>query len=100
MKHYAGLDISLEETAIGILDETGRIVPVGARGQALSLRVQSLRDEPARSRSRLGRLALLTPSYGGLGADREEKRVTHGNNRSEADHQEQLDRNNPNQRGS
>jgi transposase len=26
MKHYAGLDVSLEETAICIVDENGRIV--------------------------------------------------------------------------
>ncbi len=77
-----------------------RVVPVGTMGQAISLRVQSLRAEPARSRDRLGRLALLTPSCGGLCADREEKRVTHGSDRAELDHQEQLDRNRPNQRRS
>ena len=76
-----------------------RIVPVGTMGEAISLRVQSLQAELARSRNRLGRLAFLTPSCGGLCADREEKRVTHGNDKPEAGHQEQLDRNHPNQRG-
>lgn len=33
---------------------------------------------PRRSRDRLRRLAFLTPSCGGLRADREEKRVTRG----------------------
>jgi hypothetical protein len=33
---------------------------------------------PRRSRDRLRHLALLTPSCGGRGADREEKRVIHG----------------------
>ena len=46
---------------------------------------------PRRSRDRLRRLALLTPSC----ADREEKRVTHGNGLSR---EEQLDPRNPNQR--
>ncbi len=26
MEHYAGLDVSLEETAIAVVDETGRTV--------------------------------------------------------------------------
>ena len=51
---------------------------------------------PRRSRDRLRRLALLTPSCGGQGADREEKRVTYGNGRR---HEEQLDTKHPNQRG-
>ena len=50
---------------------------------------------PRRSRDRLGRLALLTPSCGGQSADREEKRVTYGNGWR---HEEQLDPNNANQR--
>ena len=33
MKHYAGLDVSLEETAICILDKTGRVVAVGTRAR-------------------------------------------------------------------
>ena len=51
---------------------------------------------PRRSRDRLGRLALLTPSCGGQSADREEKRVTYGNGWR---HEEQLDTRHPNQRG-
>ena len=48
----------------------------------------------------MGRFALLTPSCGGLCADREEKRVTCGNeiNRWRGKKQEQLDSNDPNQR--
>ena len=30
MNHYAGLDVSLEETAICVVDGTGRIVKGGA----------------------------------------------------------------------
>ena len=51
---------------------------------------------PRRSRDRLGRLALLTPSCGGQSVDREEKRVTYGNGWR---HEEQLDTRHPNQRG-
>jgi hypothetical protein len=49
----------------------------------------------------LGRLALLTPPCGGQCADREEKRVAHGNeiNRQQGRKQEQLDFRDPNQRG-
>ncbi|PWJ84711.1 hypothetical protein C8D77_13114 [Mesorhizobium loti] len=43
------------------------------------------------------RLALLTPSCGGQSADREEKRVTCGTVQKKM--QEQLDLNDPNQRG-
>ena len=52
---------------------------------------------PRRSRDRLRRLALLTPSCGGHAprADREEKRVTYGNGLRR---EEWLDPNNPNQR--
>src|SRR3954465_4684413 len=68
-------------------------------GEAISLRVQSLRIT-ARSWDRLRRFALLTPSCGGPSADREEKRVTRGSamirTRTE---QEQLDLPDPNQRG-
>ena len=48
----------------------------------------------------MGRLALLTPSCGGQCADREEKRVAHGNeiNRQHGKKQEQLDLRDPNQR--
>ena len=49
----------------------------------------------------MGRLALLTPSCGGQRADREEKRVTHGNEIPTAGKrkkQDQLDFTNPNQR--
>ena len=48
----------------------------------------------------MGRLALLTPSCGGQRADREEKRVAHGNeiNRQQGRRQEQLDFKDPNQR--
>src|ERR1700722_2495755 len=66
-------------------------------GEAISLSVQSRRAAmPRRSRDRLGRLALLTPSCGGQSADREEKRVTYGNGWR---HEEQLDTRHPNQRG-
>ena len=51
---------------------------------------------PRRSRDRLRRLALLTPSCGGPRADREEKRVIHGRDMTK---EEQLDSRNPNQRG-
>ena len=49
----------------------------------------------------MGRLALLTPPCGGQCADREEKRVAHGNeiNRQQGKTQEQLDFRDPNQRG-
>ena len=49
----------------------------------------------------MGRLALLTPPCGGQCADREEKRVAHGNeiNRQQGKTQEQLDLRDPNQRG-
>ena len=73
---------------------------MGTMGKAISFRVLSLRAKPARSCNRLGRFALLTPSCGGLCADREEKRVTCGNeiNRWRGKKQEQLDSNDPNQR--
>jgi len=49
----------------------------------------------------LGRLAPLTPSCGGHRVDREEKRVTHGNEAAAADEKseqkhELLDETNPN----
>ena len=88
-------EVVQEEQTHELAEGVKRIVPVRTRGQAISLRVQNLRAEPARSRDRLGRLALLTPSCGGLCADRKEKRVTHGSDRSEPGYQEQLDRNVP-----
>ena len=33
MKYFAGLDVSLEETAICVVDESGRIVKEGAGGE-------------------------------------------------------------------
>ena len=48
-------------------DEGGcRVVPVGTMGETISLRVRSRRAAmPKRSRDRLRRLALMTPSCGG-----------------------------------
>jgi hypothetical protein len=46
--------------------------------EVISLRVRNRRHAAFRSRDRLRRLVLLTPSCGGRSADREEKRVTHG----------------------
>ena len=55
------------------------VVPVGTMGEVTPLSVRNRRAVmPRRSRDRLRHLALLTPSCGGRGADREEKRVIHG----------------------
>ncbi|MER9826730.1 hypothetical protein NKJ50_33740, partial [Mesorhizobium sp. M0115] len=67
-------------------------------GEAISLRVLNLPNQGSQGRETdLRRLALLTPSYGGPSADREEKRVTCGTVREKV--QEHLDHNDPNQRG-
>jgi hypothetical protein len=42
MNHYAGLDVSLEETAICVVDGTGRGGSCTRRGQRASLRRWSL----------------------------------------------------------
>lgn len=52
---------------------------MGTRGEAISLRVRNRRNISGRSWDGLRRLAFLTPCRGGLHADREEKRVTRGN---------------------
>ena len=55
------------------------VVPVGAMGEVISLRVRNRRVVmPRRSRDRLRHLALLNPIMRRPRADREEKRVIHG----------------------
>jgi len=56
---------------------------VGTMGQAISLRVPSLRAISQGRGSDWDAFALLTPSCGGPSADREEKRETHGNGTSD-----------------
>jgi len=58
MRHYAGLDVSLEETAICVVDEAGRIVKAGPR------------RDPARSERTGGAGQLLPGSRPEGGADR------------------------------
>jgi hypothetical protein len=47
------------------LKEPSRVVPVGTMDEVISLRVRNRRHDALRSRDRLGRLVLLTPSCGG-----------------------------------
>ena len=69
MKHYAGLDVSLEETAICVVDQAGRIVkearvlsePAALVGffQALGLTVERIGLESSVGRN--GRFSPLSP---------------------------------------
>jgi hypothetical protein len=71
-------------------------------GKAIPLRVRSRRARAPKVVKQMGRLALLTSPCGGQCADREEKRVAHGNeiDRQQGKKQEQLDFRDPNQRRS
>ena len=69
-------------------------------GEAIPLRAQSLQAQAGKVVEQIGTPALLIPSCGGLSADREEKRVTHGSDTAQPNRvQEQLDFRDPNQRG-
>jgi hypothetical protein len=77
-----------------------RIVPVGTMGKTISLRVQSLRAAACKVVVQIGTPCLPDPIMRRPCADREEKRVTHRSDTIPiARDQEQLDLNNPNQRG-
>ena len=60
------------------------VVPVGTMGEVTPVECPEPQgsNSPQSSRDRLRHLALLTPSCGGRGADREEKRVIHGKRQS------------------
>ena len=68
-------------------------------GQAISLRVQSLRVQARKVVKQIGTSCLPDPIMRRPSVDREEKRVTHGSDtiRTKSD-QEQLDLTDPNQR--
>jgi hypothetical protein len=69
-------------------------------GQAISLRVRNLRVQARKVVKQIETPCPPDPIMRRLCADREEKRVTHGATRSRREgDQEQLDVNNPNQRG-
>jgi hypothetical protein len=69
-------------------------------GEAIPLRAQSLQAQAGKVVEQIGTPALLIPSCGGLSADCEEKRVTHGSDTAQPNRgQEQLDFRDPNQRG-
>ena len=74
-----------------------QIVPVGTMGKAISLRVQSLRARARKVVKQIETPRLPDPIMRRPCADREEKRVTRGNETE--DRKEQLDLNDPNQRG-
>jgi len=73
---------------------------VGTMGQATSLRVRSLQAQARKVVKQIEAPCSPDPIMRRPRADREEKRVTHGGDKhdQEAD-QEQLDPENPNQRG-
>ena len=69
-------------------------------GQAISVRVQSLRAQARKVVKQIETPGSPDPIMRRLRADREEKRVTRGIDRYRTKHQqEQLDPTNPNQRG-
>ena len=73
---------------------------MGTRGQATSLRVQSLRVQTRKVVEQIEAPCSPDPIMRRPGADRGEKRVTHGHDTDwTGRNQEQLDGNNPNQRG-
>ncbi len=76
-----------------------RIVPVGTMGEAISLRVQSLRASARKVVGQIETPCSPDPIMRRPCADREEKRVTRGSDmiRTRTD-QEQLDLPDPNQR--
>ncbi|HEY9536863.1 MAG TPA: hypothetical protein VIS03_04650 [Kiloniellaceae bacterium] len=77
-----------------------RIVPVGTTGQATSLRVQSLRALARKVVKQIEAPRSPDPIMRRPCADCEEKRVTYGDDEPDDDaDQEQLDLDNPNQRG-
>ena len=77
-----------------------RIVPVGTMGEAISLRVQSLRVQARKVVNQIETPCSPDPIMRRPCADREEKRVTRGSDQSGMrTDQEQLDLTNPNQRG-
>jgi hypothetical protein len=73
---------------------------MGTRGRATSLRTQSLRVQTRKVVEQIEAPCSPDPIMRRPGADRGEKRVTHGHDtiRTRRD-QEQLDVNDPNQRG-
>ena len=73
---------------------------MGTMGKAIPLRVRSRRARAPKVAKQIGTPRSSTPSCGGQCADREEKRVAHGNeiNRQQGKKQEQLDFRDPNQR--
>ena len=77
-----------------------RIVPVGTMGEAISLRVPNLRAKARKVVKQIETPRPPDPILRRPCADREEKRVTRGSDRSGPRDQEQLDLTDPNQRGS
>src|SRR3546814_6302777 len=81
-------------------ERVNRIVPVGTTGQATSLRVQSLRALARKVVKQIEAPRSPDPIMRRPCADCEEKRVTYGDDEPDDDaDQEQLDLDNPNQRG-
>jgi hypothetical protein len=68
-------------------------------GEAISLRVQSLRASARKVVGQIETPCSPDPIMRRPCADREEKRVTHGSDKSGWTNQEQLDPTDPNQRG-